>query len=411
MIFDFYPVIEYIGVTSQYSNAVLLAIMPHVSDFAQKLELPMPTPVTAAYVSSFGCDNKRGEVGGSVTVGKCCVFSFSHGYVTGFEGPHSYFGLQNPDDIPKFYGSDRMNKDEAIRLARNAIKKLGYTLESVFAELEPKVTLPEQLGTNVIPHYRIQWLNPRGGFPSVDIEVNGNRKRIEAMDFFNRNLNRPPPKIDVQPETLRKGDVGWWTTRPLINPEYGYRLLPIVMKAVDEYGKKLDLPLPRPLTTNHVERFKCEDNGGWPHSEFELTNGYRFIYRNSMVNGFYAPDEFFASDKRKILIRDFTGKWNMTESEVVALARKTVARLGYPKGFAHTEEQPQIQKPVMVGKELIPRYKVIWMHPNPQEMTQWIEVEVDADKGTVKSLYFDDQSFWGHPPKIDIPISLKPLEK
>ncbi len=35
------PAFEILQVTAQYSNAVLLAVMPHVSDFAAKQELPI----------------------------------------------------------------------------------------------------------------------------------------------------------------------------------------------------------------------------------------------------------------------------------------------------------------------------------------------------------------------------------
>jgi hypothetical protein len=36
---------ELIRVTSEYSNAVLVAVMPFVSGYAQKLELPVPHPI------------------------------------------------------------------------------------------------------------------------------------------------------------------------------------------------------------------------------------------------------------------------------------------------------------------------------------------------------------------------------
>jgi hypothetical protein len=251
MIFDFSPVIEYIGVTAQYSNAVLIAILPHISDFSKKLELPMPTPVTAAQVARFSCNNTLQDIGGVVDVGKYCTFDFGHGHMRGFVGPHSYFALQNPDDIQKFYGTVRINKDEAVHLARDAIKRLGYSLESVFAELEPRVSLPERIGTNIVPHYKIEWLDPRNGFASVEIEINGDRRRIESMRLRNRNLDRAPPKVDVQPATLPRSHPLRAIAGPDFNPEYGRRLLPIVLKAVDDYGQKLSLPVPRPL-----ERFR-----------------------------------------------------------------------------------------------------------------------------------------------------------
>jgi hypothetical protein len=34
---------------------------------------------------------------------------------------------------------------------------------------------------------------------------------------------------------------------------------------------------------------------------------------------------------------------------------------------------------------------------------------VDADKGELKSLYYDDIAYWRHPPPIDVPITLPAL--
>ncbi len=405
MIYDFSPIIEYVGISAQYSNAVLLAILPHVSDFAKTLHLPMPVPVIPEHVERFSCSNHRGEVGGGMMLTNGAGFSFTRGHLDSFAGPHSYFQLQNPDSIPKFYGPLRMNEQEAIQLARDTITNLGYSLESVFAEQEPKVTPPERIGTNVVPHFLIQWVDPRSGFPQTEVEINGNRKMVEAMRLPNRNLDRPPPKIDVQPAKLQKGDVGWWTTQPLINPAYGYRLLPIVLKAVDEYGKSLNLPIPRYLTTNHVKRFYCEDNGGWPASELELTNGWRFIYRNSMVNGFYRPDNLFNSDQRPIRIKEFVGKWNMTEAEAIELVQRNLARLNYPTNLVNMDFMPQVQKPAVAD---IPRFSFWWFYENEAhtDLQSKVEAEVDADKRELKSLYYDHKAFWNKPPPIDVPISL-----
>jgi hypothetical protein len=37
---------EIFQITVSYSNAVLVAIMPHISNFAKALDLPIPQPVT-----------------------------------------------------------------------------------------------------------------------------------------------------------------------------------------------------------------------------------------------------------------------------------------------------------------------------------------------------------------------------
>jgi hypothetical protein len=396
---------EFIRVTAEYSNAVIVAVMPYVSDCAQKLDLPIPHPTTTAHVLKCAVVPIR-DASQSVVIQGDWVFWFGMGRFKGFQGPHSYFSLQDPDQIPKFYGTNRMSKDEAISLARQTLTKLGVKLETVFAEQEPHVTGPLKLGTNVVPHFRIEWPDPRSSDDSmninasVNIEVDGEVRRVEKL-WFSGFMGPRVPQLStgLPPPTIRRPP-------PQANPAYAWALVPIVLRALDEYGQKLALPIPRPLTTNQVARFFLADNEGWPHCEVELTNGWRFIYRNSMVNGYYAPDNLFSSDRRQILIKDFIGKWRMTEPDAIKLVKNTLAKLNYPANLVHTDFQPAVRKPAVPG---IPRYSIAWwykINPDADDLQSKVEAEVDADRGELKSLYYDDKSYWNQPPPINLPISL-----
>lgn len=391
---------EFIRVTSEYSNAVLVALMPYFSDFAQKLELPVPHPITTNDVVEAGILPWRGG-GGGITLKGGWNFGYHFGYASTFTAPYSYFALQDPDKIPKYFGKVKMSKEEAVCLARDTVKKLGVSLESLFMEQEPHVKEPVHFGTNTLPYYRIEWVNPFGS-PSVNVDINANSKKVEQLALSNKSLERPPPKIDVDAPLKPR-------PFPPINSEYAQRLIPFVMRAIDEYGQKLFLPLPRPLTTSQVARFLLVDNGGWPHSEIELTNGWRFIYRNSMVNGYYVPDNLFNSDQRPILIKEFVGKWNLTEQEAIELVRRSIAKLNYPTNLVHMDFAPQVSKPALPG---LPRYFFSWNLENAahDDLQSKVEAEVDADKGELKSLYYDDKAYWNKPPPIDVPLSL-PMAK
>ena len=392
-----------IDVTASLSNAMLVAMMPYVSEAAKKLELPVLQPVTIQQVVHCGIvpylDSEGGWGGFGVELDSGYGLGFRYGYLDSYSSSNAYFSLQNPDEIPRFVGPVRMTQAEAVHLARDTLKKLGIPLEKVFAEQEPLVTPPPKTRTGIVPRYRVQWSNPQGG-QSVDMEINADAKKIERFVFgFNPNLRRPWPKIEITPSTRSKS--------PGVNPEYAWKLIPIVLRAVDDYGNKLGLSIPKPLTTNHVARFKISDNGGWPHSELELTNGWRFIYRNSMVNGFYAPDDLFslAGERRPMLIKDFVGKWNMTEKEAIALIRRTLAKLNYPTNLVRMDFAPKIHKPSVPN---IPRFDFWWWCENEtkESLVSKVEAEVDADKRELKSLYFDNKAYWNKPPPIDVPISL-----
>ena len=161
------------------------------------------------------------------------------------------------------------------------------------------------------------------------------------------------------------------------------------------------------MTTNEITRFRVDDNGGWPHAQLQLTNGVCFLYRNTNVVGYFAADEFWNGEKRKMLVHDFQGVRRMTDRELMSLARQTLARIGLAKGLVHTDGQPELVKPNGHFEKLIPRIKVEWMYPNGANMTQWSYVEIDASNGQVKSVYFDDQSFRTQKPPIDVSIALK----
>lgn len=395
---------ELIQVTAQYSNAVLVALLPYFSDAAQKLDLPTPQPITTQHVVEARISPYRypnGEMlGAGISVKSGWAFGFQWGYVNYVELWPSYFTVQDPDDLRRYYGVYRMSKDEAVQMARETIKKLGIPLEAVFADQEPRIPLPERTyNTNTLPYYRIEWLNPFGN-TAADIGVNANLRRVERISFgLSENLRRAPPEINIPTHLAH--------IRPSANPEYAWKLIPIVLRAVDAYGKTLGLPIPRPLTTNHIARFELSDNGGWPHSVVELTNGWQFVYRNSMVNGYYAPDNLFWFRRKgqQTLVKDYTGKWKMTERDAIKLAVKTLAKLNYPTNLVHTDSAPKVIKPVVPG---IPRYFLSWefLNETQDDIVSKVEAEVDADKGELKSLYFDNQAFWGKPPLIDVPIAL-----
>lgn len=395
---------ELMQVTAQYSNAVLVALLPYFSDAAHKLDLPIPQPITVQHVVEGRVSPYRypdGEMlGAGITVKGGWAFGFQWGYVNYVELWPSYFTVQDPDDLRRYYGVFRMSKDEVVQMARDTIKKLGIPLETVFAEQEPRVILPERLyNTNTLPYYRIEWPDPRSGSSAVEIGVNADAKRVERIHLsLNGNLRRPGPKVDVL--TPIAG------VRPSANPEYAWKLIPIVLRAVDEYGQTLGLPIPRPLTTNHITRFALSDNGGWPHSVLELTNGWQFVYRNSMVNGYYAPDNLFWFQRRnqRVLVKDYAGKWKMTEAEAIKLASQRLAKLNYPTNLVRMDFAPKVLKPAVPG---IPRYFLSWefLNETQDDIVSKVEAEVDADKAELKSLYFDNQAFWGKPPPIDVPIA------
>ncbi len=394
---------EFIRVTADYSNAVLVAVMPYVGDVARRLELPVPLPLAIEHVTHCNILPKRAvavEIGTVGTNGNW-FFAFSKGYVNIVQGPHDYFTEQEPDKIASYFGKLNMSRTEAVNKARETIRKLGIDPEMVFADQEARVTGPEQVGTNTIPQYKIEWVDPRSGFPKTAVNIDGENKRVTRVSIQNLVLFRPDPKINGITAPSAPGTANW----PPTNPAYALQLAPIALKAIDAYSKKLGLNVPSPLTTNYVAKLSLADNGGWPHAEIELTNGWRFVYRNSGICGYYAPVNFFNSDARPITVREFAGVPKLSEADAIKAVKAAVVKLDYPTNLLMLDFEPQVIKPVANN---IPRVMLFWHKENSDQtdLVFKLEAEVNLENGGIASLYFDNVALWNKPPSIDIPLTL-----
>lgn len=422
MILDLGTVSHYVKITPEYSNAVLMAVLPCFSDVARKLNLPVPQPITQADIDQFHVLPFR-EMTASVLLKNGCIFDFHFGFVNFYISPQSQsYRRPTSKNIPKETHQRIITKNQAVQMARDAIKKLGISSEDVFAEQKPRVMI-EQRNTNTTPCYRVQWLDPRGfgqiigednpetkndglvTAPAVDVEINAETKEVEEIHLaLLESLRRSPPKIDVVPLPGRA--TYFSVPEHQVNPVYARQLLPIMFHAIDEYGQKLSLPIPHPLTTNNVAKIVVYDNGGWPHCEIELTNGWRFIYRHTMVNGYYAPDNFFDSDNRVIHIKEFEGKWSLTTNQAIEVVRQAMTKLNYPTNNVHMDFAPTVYT-ASVDREHIPRLRFEWYYSVQDELQSRLEAEVNAESGKLESLYYDDKVYWGSRPLIDVPISAK----
>jgi hypothetical protein len=127
MILDSSPLVDFVEVTVQYSNAVLLAILPHLSDYAGRLGLPVELPLTTNQIVQFGCRGLIEDHGGAVKLTSGHVLDFRHGHLAAFEDPDSFQMNQDWDRVLEFRGPVRMTRAEAVALARKTIDHAGKT--------------------------------------------------------------------------------------------------------------------------------------------------------------------------------------------------------------------------------------------------------------------------------------------
>jgi hypothetical protein len=204
------PLVQYVIVTAAYSNAVLSAIMPHISDYAKQLDLPIPLPITQSQISHAGIDNRLGRVGAGIWLTNNYWFMFSFGTVISFRlNTNNPFLEQNPTgNWSKYaYGEINMTKGEAIQLARDSIGKLGYNVKELNADVPPTTftgpyTLPNG---HQVPYCEFTWDVKAHSKETVktahyyEFQVDMDRKHLIAMSLIGERFWTTNPPLSVKP--------------------------------------------------------------------------------------------------------------------------------------------------------------------------------------------------------------------
>jgi hypothetical protein len=191
--------VQFVHATPEYSNAVLKVLLPRFTDFARRMGLDVPLPLTSRHIREFRTNPTAGVVGAALwlTNGYHMVFSF--GVVDSFRTPRDYLQIQDFSAVPEYYGTLRMTKEEAIALAKKTIADLGYKLSDVAYDWPMKVWGPGKQGTNVIPFYEVRWEEPEEGWHTY-VHIDGENKRVVGLSLDVRKIRGPDPRVDVQPE-------------------------------------------------------------------------------------------------------------------------------------------------------------------------------------------------------------------
>lgn len=205
------PLIQFIHVTAAYSNAVLTVILPHISDYAKKLDLPVPQPVTMSQVAHFGVKNIQGEVGGGVWLTNHYLFSFNNGYVDMFRlnKGNPFFDDDPSSNWPEYaYGPINMTTNEAIDFIRQSIAKLGYDLKTLRVDVPPDFFSGGEILKNghPFPYCEVEWRKKWKSqadvtnLYSVHGQVDMERKKLIELSIIGRGAWKSNPPISVVPE-------------------------------------------------------------------------------------------------------------------------------------------------------------------------------------------------------------------
>jgi hypothetical protein len=200
-----------IHMTATYSNAMLVAILPHISDCAKQLDIPIPQPISVNHVARFNASPYKDFVGGALWLTNQYWFVFNNGFVRGFRCPDDWFTMadENWEHLERYVGQDNMTTNEAIQLARDSFRKLGYKPEDFGVDGLPTDTLgPSEIKRlGHIPYFRAEWNSPTATSQAefnrsynIQFDISLQQKRVVGMSLMSKRFFRPDPKVDVVPE-------------------------------------------------------------------------------------------------------------------------------------------------------------------------------------------------------------------
>lgn len=432
------PITPLIHVTAAYSNAVLMAILPHVSDCAKQLDLPIAQPITANQVAQFRTMPYKEFTGGGLWLTNGYWFSFEMGYVGSFSSPDNYFRSEDvhwPPNLQRFYGKDNMTTNEAIQLARESFRKLGYKPEDFHVDGPPSsVNGPcDMPDSNHIPFCQVHWDSPESIIQAmlrhtynISFEIDMQRKQVVGMNLSSRDFFRPQPKIDIEPELesdyrkRMKAQTSTGTNSPApetqkpvrpsapfihVTADYSNAMLRATLPLISDFTRKLNLPVARPVTASQVVASHPSDIKDVFANVLILTNHYWFMVAQGYVGGFSSPDNWFEEKGTRTDWPRYRSKDCLTTNEAIELARRAFRKLGYqPKDHLDgtpTEFENAVEDRNGMGEMQYAYCRISWDGPD-KEHEEGYQFDIDMQRKQVVGMVLISTNFWRPSPKIDV---------
>ena len=200
--------LEFIRQTAVWSNAVLTAMLPHFSDCAKQLNLPIPTPITTNMVVYFAPPVFKIEFQAAIVLTNSYWFDYFNG-AWSFRSRDDWYAQQEITNAARFVGKDNMTTKEAIELARSSFVKLRYKLADFHMDEPPtQISDPIELrDLGHVPFCRLIWTTTKTAnvdYYRLDFHIDLKHKRLAGMSLISQKLWRPPPKVDAVPELTDK---------------------------------------------------------------------------------------------------------------------------------------------------------------------------------------------------------------
>jgi hypothetical protein len=362
-----------------FTNALLAAILPQVSDFCQNTDLGVPLPVSSNQISVYKVNNDLRALSATVVLTNGFIFGYDYGIINYFKAPDSEgvaLNLRSPTPA-----DPSAAQAEAVKLGREWIRRLGYGEKELYVNLDPQVQVfkLKQL-------YELDWARPQDAVgASVVLRIHLPTKRLLNASFYNYRARRvnsiaiPPelkPPLPSGPRIKRN--------RRITGSENAH-IAEKILPSMGEFIRRLKIPIAE-VSTNLIREIELFDCAGVPKGEITLTNGYSFWVLGERIGGFSAPEEdVFFDVTKEVDLDHFVGTPKYNEGEAIRLIKEALTRLGYKPIELGMGGKPNVLKPR--AKPLnVSRLGFLWTKPMPGFHLVEVEAEIETERGELKRL-------------------------
>jgi len=123
-----------------------------------------------------------------------------------------------------------------------------------------------------------------------------------------------------------------------VTAEFSNAAVVAVMPYIADVAQKLDLPVSRPVTAEHVVHCSITPLRNWG-VEIGINGAWVFAFDRGYVNTIQGPNEFFLIQDFD-RIPDYFGEVKITKVDAVKLARDTLMKLHIPLESVFAEQDP-----------------------------------------------------------------------
>jgi hypothetical protein len=194
------------GISESYSRALTQAVLPLIEDFVQRLDLPIELPLSMDSVAQFIGHRKLDWDGPfnpafesvylEVFLKDGNAFCLCNGYVVEFHAADSISWAKKYAPRYKLVASWKMTDKEAVHFARDALQKLGHSIEDFHAEERPSWLLRNPpFGAAIIPRVFITWGKHTDSV--ADFEIDGSKGNVKYLKRSLPKVNKPWPDLGV----------------------------------------------------------------------------------------------------------------------------------------------------------------------------------------------------------------------